>query len=345
MASGYTANYGLCQWEPEDQFLREEFNEDYAKLDAALKAVEDKAVAEAQSAQQTADRALDGLETANYNLYGLMLQNDYDSKSNGWKKALLFDGFWDSRGISQKSDTLVLGDGCIGMNGVGSNDVDLGYGEKLDFSLSSKPTTMTENGSVTGFQYKVYCYMYVDTTVSVNFALTVNGTVKASGTADPIRLPAQGSKEFTQTLPEAVPVAAGDVVVLRVSYQEDEADIHADSSGSYLGGKIFIRTQTELTGHIITIRQALPAQWSTALGWVRHKGGQVSLSLDNGSGGLYPFTTVGDRDTQTITGIACTERSFRLDQGLGPGSWAVRLDAALNGSPEMAIYDYGIALL
>ena len=31
MASGYTANYGLCQWQGEDKFLREEFNQDNAK--------------------------------------------------------------------------------------------------------------------------------------------------------------------------------------------------------------------------------------------------------------------------------------------------------------------------
>ena len=36
MASGYTANYGLCQWQPEDQFVREEFNQDNAKIDEAL---------------------------------------------------------------------------------------------------------------------------------------------------------------------------------------------------------------------------------------------------------------------------------------------------------------------
>ena len=36
MATNYTANYGLCQWEPEDNFLREEFNQDNAKIDAAL---------------------------------------------------------------------------------------------------------------------------------------------------------------------------------------------------------------------------------------------------------------------------------------------------------------------
>ena len=36
MATNYTANYGLCQWEPGDNFLRTEFNQDNAKIDAAL---------------------------------------------------------------------------------------------------------------------------------------------------------------------------------------------------------------------------------------------------------------------------------------------------------------------
>ena len=37
MASNYTENYGLCQWEATDQVLRTEFNEDNAKVDSALK--------------------------------------------------------------------------------------------------------------------------------------------------------------------------------------------------------------------------------------------------------------------------------------------------------------------
>ena len=40
MASNYTSNYGLCQWEPSDKVLRSEFNGDNAKLDAAIKAVD-----------------------------------------------------------------------------------------------------------------------------------------------------------------------------------------------------------------------------------------------------------------------------------------------------------------
>ena len=37
----YTPNYGLHQWVPEDQFRRVDFNEDFAKLDTALRDLED----------------------------------------------------------------------------------------------------------------------------------------------------------------------------------------------------------------------------------------------------------------------------------------------------------------
>ena len=34
--ANYTEHYQLHQWEPEDDFLRTDFNEDFAKIDAAL---------------------------------------------------------------------------------------------------------------------------------------------------------------------------------------------------------------------------------------------------------------------------------------------------------------------
>ena len=37
MASNYTENYGLCQWEATDAVLRTDFNEDNQKIDTALK--------------------------------------------------------------------------------------------------------------------------------------------------------------------------------------------------------------------------------------------------------------------------------------------------------------------
>ncbi len=38
MSTNHTPNYQLSQWEPSDQFVRTDFNEDNAKIDSALKA-------------------------------------------------------------------------------------------------------------------------------------------------------------------------------------------------------------------------------------------------------------------------------------------------------------------
>ena len=51
MATNYTTNYDLCQWESTDQVLRVEFNADNAKLDAALKSLSNQVI---QKAEQSA---------------------------------------------------------------------------------------------------------------------------------------------------------------------------------------------------------------------------------------------------------------------------------------------------
>ena len=54
MASNYTTNYQLNQWEPTDAVQRVEFNQDNAKLDTALKSLSDQVVQKAdQSALNT----------------------------------------------------------------------------------------------------------------------------------------------------------------------------------------------------------------------------------------------------------------------------------------------------
>ena len=54
MASNYTTNYNLCQWQPTDAVQRVDFNADNAKLDTALKSLSDQVVQKAnQSALNT----------------------------------------------------------------------------------------------------------------------------------------------------------------------------------------------------------------------------------------------------------------------------------------------------
>jgi len=45
MATNHTPNYSLSQWEAGDQFSREDFNSDFAKIDSALKGLEDRKAA------------------------------------------------------------------------------------------------------------------------------------------------------------------------------------------------------------------------------------------------------------------------------------------------------------
>ena len=52
-----TANYQLCQWDPTDRILMEDFNKDNEKIDAALKINTDSIAAEA-SARAEADEAV-----------------------------------------------------------------------------------------------------------------------------------------------------------------------------------------------------------------------------------------------------------------------------------------------
>ena len=43
--ANYTPNYQLHQWEPQDPFLRTDFNQDLQKIDSALNGLEDKSTA------------------------------------------------------------------------------------------------------------------------------------------------------------------------------------------------------------------------------------------------------------------------------------------------------------
>ena len=89
--ANYTPNYRLHQWLPEDKFLRTDFNEDFSTIDAALGKTE-----------RSARRAVAGLERQGSDLYNLLLQNDYEGKTTGWKRALVFDGFQDEMCIRDR---------------------------------------------------------------------------------------------------------------------------------------------------------------------------------------------------------------------------------------------------
>ena len=112
MATNYTANYGLCQWEPGDQFLRTEFNGDNAKIDTELSRVDGMAT--------ELYRAVPNLA---YTVYDLALKDYYESKYHGYRRALLMQNFLYQDTIESLTGGLVIQDNALVLNGAGKTGV------------------------------------------------------------------------------------------------------------------------------------------------------------------------------------------------------------------------------
>ncbi|HHU04992.1 MAG TPA: hypothetical protein GXZ65_00735, partial [Clostridiales bacterium] len=94
MPSSYkTPNFALNQWLGTDTFARTDFNADNLAIDAALERLTDDIKAIGPMAN---------------NLYNLILQNYYDGKYTGYKKALMFDGFLNYDNIAGISEGLFI---------------------------------------------------------------------------------------------------------------------------------------------------------------------------------------------------------------------------------------------
>ena len=318
----FTQNYGLHQWEPTDPFLREDFNQDLSTIDAALGQL---------------DRSA---ETSTYNVYNLMLQNDYDGKYTGYKKALAFDGFLDDTGIASKSGFL-QSDGTLWMEREGQGDINLGIGGNMAESESTSTLVMTGCGTITGFSCWIYSYYEVSQQVTGTYEVTVNGKSAASGDFAVAPPPPETNTE--RTIPfSPVDIRTGDRCVVTLNVNSGSVMLRRTPDSNGLGGTLRVRAGGASVVTMTAKPAALPESRGAAA-WVRHRGGTVSLSLKNG-GKSVALTPEESRETvELYTGATCTEQAFRLDQPLAAGDWQVVLSGSLSGDEsEMEVYDYGV---
>ena len=346
MASGYTANYGLCQWWPEDKFLREEFNGDNEKIDAALKAAEDKAASDAQKAQNTADRALSGLEVADYNIYNLLLQNEYEGKYTGYKKALLYDGFLDESGIQTASQGFVWSQGQYTLSTQGESDRDVGFStSRGSLEMDTKTFTARGNGSWTGFTCKLYNMSSGTISSKIEYTVTVNGTTVLSGTGSSVSVGSRSDQEHTITFSRPVAIANEDTYQLHLKSGNVNLIFYYDDSGSALGGVFHIVSLKASNGTLTTVSRDLPA-CGGMLAWIRHTtGAAVSLSLVGTTGKAQSFPLKESRTAQNLQKVSCTESTFRLDMARAEGGCVLTLEMDLGALSVGRVYDYGMALL
>ena len=363
MASNYTQNYGLCQWEPEDKFIREEFNQDNEKIDAALKAAEDKAAADsgavleqaqswiqtaqnaAQAAQETADRAISGLEAQGYNLYNLLLQADYESKETGWKKALFFDGFVDGSMTGSMSSGITRSQNRLTVSRTGQGDISLGYsgsGESLVWPLSTKTCTAGGSGTITGIRIKTIHRDGGSGSSTATWKLYVNGVLSSQGTSGTLTF---GPTEQEQVISvTSTRVSSGDSFYISVTCGSSALGFFAGSTEGTLGGTILI-TSSGVTGGTVTSTSMVLPERQRLRGWVRASSATVELSVIGG-GQTVPLTKVGSRSTFEPGGTPCTETEFALDQNVPQSdSLYFRLTLDLGNLNTFYVYDYGVLLL
>ena len=343
MASSYTANYGLCQWAPENAFLREEFNQDNAKIDAALKAAEERAAERAQAAEAKADRALSGLQDQSYNIYNLILQNDYEGKYTGYKKALFFDGFTDESNVAEKSSGIVISNGAAWLYRNGQSSLSLGsYGTETSLNASSAEVTAQRTGRLTGFTCKIKNGMSIEHGPSIEAVLYRNGqqVLAQEFTASVISPNTSQTQSFT--FRESFPFATGDRFQLSLRIYISYLYLTTDGD---LAGTLNAQAISGTAGTITSAVTSMPL-CQGAQAWVRHKGGTVGLSLKCG-GETVPLTAGDRRDTvDLLTGNTCTEQAYRLERDLPAGNWQVVLDMTLGSGEEgIQLHDYGIAVL
>ena len=112
MASNYTENYGLCQWEATDQVLRTDFNGDNAKVEAALANLE-KRVSELY-------RAVPNLA---YNVYDQALKDFTETGYHGYRRNLLMQDFQYQDTIASLTGGLVIQNNALVLSGAGKTGV------------------------------------------------------------------------------------------------------------------------------------------------------------------------------------------------------------------------------
>ena len=356
MANSYTANYGLCQWEAGDQFIRSEFNQDNAKIDTALKRVADTAAADlqavkvqlqsaAQTAQDTAEQALDALVPVAYNVYNLALRQELEGKVTGWKQALLFDGFQDDSGIASLGSGLVLNNGVVLSKSISSNQ-EVANGTSYQYSTSSLDTAAAVSAPGGAYLYRIKCVWKAETDYqvgdqSLGFSFYVNGVLHHSETHSLYFSTTQ--QEGYIDLTTTIPVTTGDQVQFTCSLGSHFKMPIVRNSNQRIYA-VYVFKPTNVTSASVKAKGISMPAAKEARAWARHVGGSLEATLFVGGTG-WRMALQSSRSTVDPKGISCTEDEFKLSMSLSAGTMAPSFKLLLGSDEKVTLLDYGVVLL
>ena len=324
--SAKTEHIGLHQWESTDPFLREYFNEDNRKIDQAVEAVE-------KQTRQTAD----SLENMSYNVFNLLLQNYYEDKYTGYKKALIFDGFMDRSRVAAVNDGALISGGAMQVTATGQGDIVI---EETSNSVMQKDCSNTVTaeggGRITGVEATV------GNALGESAVLTVEVAASDGQSQAIILTPPDGKQAVLIPLEEPLDVTAGTSVT--VSFKGLGGSLSVQSSAENRALPAFTLRCTAVTGTSGSITSTPEEGGSSLHLWARYSGGTLQANAIADSDSLT-MELLETYDALTLDGRPCKEAYFRLDRDAESGNLAVQLILNREDADTACLYDYGLILL
>ena len=334
MASNYTTNYGLCQWEPGDKFLREEFNGDNDRTERALTTL-------TQGLETLRTEGVRALDPIRYNLYQLWLRQYYEGKETGMKRAILFDSFLDSSLVQTRSDGLFVYDSGLCLSETSQTTVD--SSSRVGGVTNYGGDLSTDGFTATGFGYVSTCklttsYLGVEGTESLtaSVAFQVNGV-----TLNTIRTTMRASDSgFTLTATQNVPVCPGDQfqVVVTAPTNNWLRFEPSQKSPNTMSAVITFRSGAAASGTMTSTALGVEGTFRRAVLYLHRRGGSATPRL-NGTAMSFLSTT----DTVDETGAACKEDAWELVSDIR-GPLTVGLAMERGSDPQCSVLDYGVIL-
>lgn len=387
MANAYTTKLQLNQWAAEDKFLREEFNRDNQRIEEACvelygqsDTLNDRIDTEAGALRQQILETTGALETrlstetadirrqldpASYHIYQLMLQNYYDSKYTGYKKAMLFDGFQDASLVAEVTpgaylDTVqkqvrILTQGAQNANtgflqeagwaGNPGNDATscawIGY----DGGNYSKDTVLQPSGYGVLQSVTLRLASYSpNTPITVSVSLLDGETPLA--VSQSVVVGNTSFLDYTFTFAGGAAVDGLKNYTLRVTNANQAYYLRAmyTAARNMVGYTAVFTPTNHTTGAIRTPAVQIGSNYTRVMAWARHSG-SLGITLTAGAGSS-PLGAISAVPAQTLDRTPCTETSYTLEHAPVSGDGTIMLTFSMSTSSGSGIlYDYGILFI
>lgn len=302
------------------------------------------------------NESFDQLERNDYamgnNIFNLILQQYYNGKYTGYKKALLFDGLNDMENISERNGLIRASSGfsLCSQGADAETTFQFAGNYTVTFSCNTLSWVSFGNGVVTKVTFRIKTTDASVKKTIVNVAVNDIGTNRrvVAQTKRELSVDTSGGERYVSFTGLNADIAKGGTY--QIQLWADNGNIrfgNVYSQNTQLAyAKISVDPIAASSGSIISKPATLP-QGKEAYAWVRHSAnGTASMSMRH-NGVDHPMTKVSTYDSVELkSNTACKETEFRLASPIEAGNWQAVLGASLNsGEEEMFVYDYGIIVL